>query len=111
MLAQLRVARSLGISYKRWLGWEPTPDDPIEWDSVERDWMMALDAYEHGHKCPVCGMDIGFCHDEMAVATAFRNAGVETCHVGRMRELAMAQFAESGTVDAPNSQTTKLNPR
>lgn len=83
----------------------------MEWDQGERDWMMALDIYETAHKCPVCGMDLSFCHDELAVATAFKGAGVETCYVGRMRELAMNQYAESGTVEAPNSQTTKLKPR
>lgn len=105
------MARSLGISYKRWLGWQPTPGDPVEWDEYERDWMMALDTYERAHKCPVCGMDISFCHDQVAVATVFKDAAVDTCYVGRMRELAMEKFAQSGTVEAPNSQTTRLNPR
>ena len=105
------MARSLGISYKRWLGWRPTPEDPVEWDEYERDWMMALDTYERAHKCPVCGMDISFCHDRHAVRAAFSGAAVETCFVSEMREKAMASFQESGIVEAPNSQTTKLNPR
>lgn len=83
----------------------------MEWDQGERDWMMALDIYESSHKCPVCGMDISFCHDEHAVKTAFSDADVETCFVGEMREKAMTRFSESGIVEAPNSQTTKLKPR
>lgn len=105
------MAHGLGISYKRFLGWTPSPDDPVEWDQGERDWMMALDIYETAHKCPVCGMDTGFCHDEIAVAQTFKGAGVETCYVGQMREQAMDRYAASGTVTAPHSQTTTLKPR
>lgn len=105
------MAHGLGISYKRFLGWIPSPDDPVEWDQGERDWMMALDIYETAHKCPVCGMDTGFCHDEIAVAQTFKGAGVETCYVGQMREQAMDRYAASGTVTAPHSQTTTLKPR
>jgi predicted RNA-binding Zn-ribbon protein involved in translation (DUF1610 family) len=80
----------------------------VEWDATERDWMLALQTYETAHKCPVCGMDIEFCHDEHKVRETFQGAGVETCFVGAMREQAMKKFSDSGVVQAPNSQTTKL---
>ena len=70
--------------------------------------MLALKAYENAHICPVCGMDIDFCHDEHKVRSVFSGAGVEQCFVGQMREHAMKKFADSGVVDAPNSLTTSL---
>ena len=96
------------MSYKRFLGWEPTPGDSVEWDSTEREWMLALQIYENAHVCPVCGMDIDFCHDEHQVRSVFKRSDVTTCFVGEMREKSMRAFAESGDVIAPNSQTTKL---
>lgn len=86
----------------------PTPGDSVEWDHTEREWMLALQSYENAYICPVCGMDIGFCHDEHRVRATFTNAGVETCFIGQMRETAMQKFSESGVVQAPNSQTTSL---
>jgi hypothetical protein len=56
-------------------------------------------------------MDIEFCHDEHKVRETFQGAGVETCFVGAMREQAMKKFSDSGVVQAPNSQTTKLIPK
>ena len=111
VLAELRCARGLGISYKRFLGWEPTDGDSVEWDGTEREWMLALDSYETSHKCPVCGMDTEICHDEHAVRTLFAGAGVETCFVGAMREQAMQRFEKSGTVQNPGSQTTTMIPK
>lgn len=73
--------------------------------------MLALDEYESRHVCPVCGMDTDFCHDWDQVHEVFAGADVETCFVGEMRELAMTSFAKSGTVMAPNSQTTRMRPR
>ena len=75
---ELRICQKLGISYKRWLGWEPsyrverdghrritgyTPE--TEWDATEREWMLALDEYERT-LCPRCGMPVSICHDELA---------------------------------------------
>ncbi|WP_302767534.1 hypothetical protein [Bifidobacterium dentium] len=74
-------------------------------------WMLALDEYESRHICPICGMDTDFCHDQEAVECVFAGADVETCFVGEMRELAMKAFADSGEVQAPNSQTTRMRPR
>lgn len=111
VLAELRCARSLGVSYKRFLGWEPTPDDPVEWDDVEREWMLALQAYETSVKCPRCGMPTDLCHDEERVSELFVGAGVETCFVSEMQEKALRKFSASGTVEAPESQTTKLKMR
>lgn len=86
----------------------PTPGDSVEWDDTEREWMLALQSYENSRKCPICGMDISFCHDEQQVSAVFSGSDVETCFISAMRERALRNFAESGTVDAPNSQTTKL---
>jgi hypothetical protein len=108
ILAGLRCAKSLGISYKRWLGWEPNAQDNTEWDDTEREWMLALQTYENAHVCPVCGMDTDFCHDKALVAGVFSGAGVDTCFVGEMREKAMQRYTQSGVVQAPNSQTTRL---
>lgn len=105
---ELKTARSLGVSLKRFRGWTPSPEDPAEWDDVERDWMLALETYERAHVCPVCGMDTRFCHDEQAVASAYSGADVETCFVGQLRERALRAYTDSGEVKAPNSQTTKL---
>jgi hypothetical protein len=80
----------------------------VEWDVTEREWMLALDTYEKAHICPICGMDIAFCHDKTQVAEAFTGAQVDNCFVGEMRENAMRKFADSGVVQAPNSKTTKL---
>ncbi|MDF7665734.1 hypothetical protein [Bifidobacterium sp. ESL0745] len=107
----MRCARSIGISYKRFLGWEPTPGDDVEWDETEREWMLALQEYEASFKCPRCGMPIEFCHDQDKVEAVFSGAGVETCFVSEMQEKALRKFSESGIVEAPDSQTTKLKPR
>lgn len=64
----MRTARALGVSYKRFQGWEPATvyeyDEAgrlvasrpeVEWDSTEQDWMLALDAWEQEELCPLCG--------------------------------------------------------
>lgn len=61
-MQELRVCRSLGISLKRFHGWTPTRDDAVEWDETERNWMLALDDYEHS-LCPSCGMPLSVCGD------------------------------------------------
>jgi hypothetical protein len=93
------------------MGWVPHDGDTCEWDETERGWMSALQIYENSRKCPVCGMDTDFCHDEEKVRALFAGGQVETCFVGQMREQAMQEFAKSGTVLAPNSQTTSLVPK
>jgi hypothetical protein len=75
--AEVEAAEKLGISLKRFRGWEPTtttrytwdrdnrsegPDgytstvEP-EWDEVEQGWMLALSLYRD-RRCPGCGGDI-----------------------------------------------------
>lgn len=55
----------MGISYKRWMGWTPTPDDPVEWDETEREWMRALADYE-ASLCPLCGLPRSVCQSPEA---------------------------------------------
>lgn len=49
----LRLARSLGISVRRFWGQEPAPDTP-EYDGWERALWRALDDWE-ADRCPDCG--------------------------------------------------------
>lgn len=70
----MRTARALGISYKRFQGWEPrtvyeydadgrliASRPEVEWDETERDWMLALDAWEASEVCPLCGWPREIC--------------------------------------------------
>lgn len=62
----------MGVSYKRWHGWEPkrtirpepggayTILTESEWDDTERAWMLALDEYERS-LCPSCGLPVTEC--------------------------------------------------
>lgn len=104
----MECARSLGISLKRFWGWQPSEGDECEWDETERDWMRALRIHETRVQCPLCGMDVTFCHDEDAVRHTFAGGQVEICFVTEMREKAMRRYTESGVVKNPHSQTTKL---
>lgn len=107
---QLKTARRLGISYKRFCGWQPTDEDPIEWDETEREWMLALEEYENTALCPMCGMPITFCHDYLKVDNTFEKAKVETCFVSAMREQAMEKYLKDDRPGTTHSQTTKLVP-
>lgn len=73
--------------------------------------MLALDSYENSRTCSLCGLPTSFCHDENHVRQAFSGGDVETCFVTQMREKAVKQFEESGTVQYPNSNTTTLIPK
>ena len=99
----MECARSLGISLKQFHGWQPSEGDECEWDETERDWMRALRIHETRVQCPLCGMDVTFCHDEDAVRHTFAGGQVEICFVTEMR-----RYTESGVVKNPHSQTTKL---
>ena len=70
--------------------------------------MRALRTYEQRVQCPLCGMDVKFCHDEDVVRGVFAGGQVEICFVTEMREKAMRRYTESGLVKNPHSQTTKL---
>ena len=72
--------------------------------------MLALDRYEHGLKCPLCGMDTAICHDEDRTERLFAGAQVELCFVTQLRERAMSRYEASGVVDT-QAQTTTLIPR
>ncbi|MGW8565653.1 hypothetical protein [Isoptericola sp. NPDC055881] len=74
MRAEVTAARTLGVSYKRFLGWEPTTvyeyDDAgrmvtswpeVEWDDTEREWMLALAEWEASEVCPLCGWPKDVC--------------------------------------------------
>lgn len=60
-----------------------TPES--EWDQTERDWMLALDDYEHS-LCPRCGMPVSVCHDELTPTRYTAEAGV--CQISLMRDTA-----------------------
>ena len=83
----------------------------MEWDETERDWMRALRAYEQTVTCPLCGMDVQFCHDEDAVHHMFAGGQVEICFVTEMREKAMRRSTESGGGTNPEPQSTTPVPR
>ena len=63
--AEVQAATSLGLSLRRWCGWEPRevhtpqPDGAVlvtrepEWDQDSRDWVLALRQWEDSH-CPQC---------------------------------------------------------
>lgn len=96
---------------KRFLGWQPSKGDNIEWDETERLWMLALQIYEEQTTCPLCGNPISFCHDEDAVERAFKGGEVQTCFVTQLREQTAKQFQNSGEVLYPGAQTVNLIPR
>ena len=110
-MAELRCARDLGVSRKRFNGWVPSGVDRVEWDDEERAWMLALRQYEDTRICPLCGMDMRICHDEDAFNSMYGDAEVTICFAHRARELALDKYAASGVVDAPHSQTTRLTLR
>jgi hypothetical protein len=72
---RVEAARTLGISLKRFEGWEPTTvhehdeagrlvsstPEP-EWDDAQQGWMLALAVYEDG-LCPLCGRPRRICSD------------------------------------------------
>lgn len=74
MRAEVEAAERLGISYKRFKGWEPANvyeyDDTgrlissrpeVEWDDVEQGWMTALAKWRHDEVCPLCGWPREIC--------------------------------------------------
>ncbi|PLS25974.1 hypothetical protein [Bifidobacterium parmae] len=111
LVARLKCARSLGMSLKRFDGWEPTDDDPTEWDETERTWMLALQAYEDG-LCPVCGMPTRVCHDQDETERRWAGADVEICNVAYLRNKALRSYRDSGAPDpdADGAITTRLTP-
>lgn len=74
MRADVGAAFRLGISYKRFQGWEPTTvyvydeagrmissQPEVEWDQTEQDWMLAYEAWERDEVCPLCGWPKDVC--------------------------------------------------
>jgi hypothetical protein len=68
--ARVEAAERLGITLRRFEGWEPTTTyvhdsggrlvsstPESEWDEVEQGWMLALTEYR-GSRCPGCGGDL-----------------------------------------------------
>jgi hypothetical protein len=66
---RVEAAERLGISLRRFEGWEPTTayehqdgrlvtsTPEVEWDDTEQGWMLALAAYRRG-LCPGCGGEL-----------------------------------------------------
>jgi hypothetical protein len=72
--ADVGAALRLGISYKRFQGWEPTTvyeyDEAgrmvssrpeVEWDQTEQDWMLAYEAWGRDEVCHLCGWPKEIC--------------------------------------------------
>lgn len=85
LIDELKTCRRLGISLKRFHGWEPTGGDRVEWDQGEREWMLALDMYERTKICPICGNTRDFCGDEQKVRKAFQGGELSVCFVRDMQ--------------------------
>lgn len=91
--SQVEAAERLGVSLKRFSGWEPATvyeyDDAgrlissrpeVEWDDVEQGWMISLERYRREHICPLCGGPKEVC--QAPYGTFVYSAGVPIrCHV------------------------------
>lgn len=103
---ELKTCRKLGISLKRFHGWEPTASDSVEWDEGEREWMLALDQYERTKICPICGSPRDFCGDEQKVREAFKRGDLSVCFVRDMQVRTMRKQYDDLPEDAriPNER-------
>ncbi|RSX53937.1 terminase [Bifidobacterium goeldii] len=81
-----------------------------EWDATEREWMLALDEYEHS-LCPYCGMPSNECHDPL-MPTHWQ-ATIDVCQTQLMRNVAISQWKQDhpGEDDRAGALTTRLTPR
>lgn|GEM_PF-331061 len=93
MRAEVTAARAQHISYKRFLGWEPTTfyeyDEAgrlvssrpeVEWDDTEREWMLTLAEWEATEVCPMCGWPKDVCQAREA-ENALEVGPPTRCHV------------------------------
>jgi hypothetical protein len=108
--AEVEAAERLGVSYKRFQGWEPTTvyayDDAgrmvssrpeVEWDDTERAWMLALATWRDDEVCPLCGWPKDVCRDPMSEWSLEATLPVR-CHV--LTKIKQAQAGrESGKFD------------
>ncbi|MFE5309698.1 hypothetical protein [Isoptericola sp. NPDC056605] len=103
----MTAARTLGISYKRFLGWEPktfyeydaggrmvSSWTEVEWDDTEREWMLALAEWEASEVCPMCGWPKDVCQARDA-ENALEVGPPIRCHV--VTAIRRAQEARPGT--------------
>ena len=106
--ADVTAARALGISYKRFQGWEPTTtyqyDDTgrmvssrpeVEWDETEQDWMLALETWERDEVCPMCGWPKEICQAREA-ETMLEVPPPTRCHVTTAVKRAQDARAQQG---------------
>ena len=94
-------------AHRRIVGYTPEP----EWDETERDWMLALDDYEHT-LCPECGMPVSVCHDELTPTHWTAEAGV--CQGTLMRSLAVDEWKRDHAGENDNklaASTVGIKPR
>lgn len=107
---QVEAAERLGISLRRFSGWEPTTfyeyDDAgrlvssrpeVEWDDTEQGWMIALERYRHEHLCPLCGGPKEVCQAPYGKYTYAAGAPIR-CNV--MTAIRQAQRAGGDHKDA-----------
>lgn len=112
MRAEVETAERLGVSYKRFQGWEPTTvytyDDAgrmvssqpeVEWDDTERAWMLALQTWRDTELCTLCGWPKDACHDPQAEWNLEATLPIR-CHVTTKIKQAQADRAGGKYDDA-----------
>ena len=104
----------MGISHKRFMGWEPTTtylyDDAgrliestpeTEWDESQRDAMLALQRYRETEQCPKCGGPKWLCQSPEA-ENAYAAGDPVRCHITTV--IMEAQRGYSEGPHAPHEQ-------
>jgi len=103
--ARVEAAERLGISLRRFDGWEPVEETVYEydeqgrlvrsvttrdseWDDEQQGWMLAL-AVWRANRCPNCGRDIRECTDESA---DWHVPPPTRCHVTTALAIAQQQY-------------------
>lgn len=111
---ELEAAERLGVSYKRFLGWEPvthyvyedgrlvSSQPEPEWDETERAWMIALETYRRDELCPLCGRPKQICQDPEA-EFAFSVPPPTRCHVTTTLRRAQKTYMDGPHADHPDA--------
>lgn len=108
--ADVGAAHALGISYKRFQGWEPTTTyeydeagrlvssrPEVEWDETEQDWMLAYEAWERDELCHLCGWPKEICQAR-ETETLLEVPPPTRCHVTTAIKRAQEGRAQQGGV-------------
>lgn len=73
----------------------------MEWDDVERDWMLALDHWRTTTICPLCGNPKSVCRS--IDIDGHVSVDVERCHVSAAIARKQKANAEAQDVEVPQS--------